>query len=184
MCLDFSSWTFTHLVFWKPSLCCPTTCYSLLNTPPITPTQKPNNFSIFLYLLDIYFVSLFFIQKGFYINPGIYRKWFYGFLSGWSFIICSFYHSIKMHWVVYFVGAGIKFWECPSEQRETLFRWQQSLVIGEGNSNPHQYSCLENSVDTGAWWVQSFLRLPSPWQRSHCCSPWQFQRRRPLPFIK
>ena len=21
-----------------------------------------------------------------------------------------------------------------------------------GNGNPHQYSCLENSVDRGAWW--------------------------------
>ena len=24
---------------------------------------------------------------------------------------------------------------------------------GEGNGNPFQYSCLENSVDGGAWWV-------------------------------
>ena len=24
---------------------------------------------------------------------------------------------------------------------------------GEGNSNPLQYSCLENSVDRGAWWA-------------------------------
>ena len=24
---------------------------------------------------------------------------------------------------------------------------------GEGNGNPHQYSCLENSMDTGACWV-------------------------------
>ena len=23
---------------------------------------------------------------------------------------------------------------------------------GEGNDNPLQYSCLENSVDRGAWW--------------------------------
>ena len=23
---------------------------------------------------------------------------------------------------------------------------------GEGNGNPHQYSCLENSMDRGAWW--------------------------------
>ena len=23
----------------------------------------------------------------------------------------------------------------------------------EGNSNPLQYSCLENSMDTGAWWA-------------------------------
>ena len=24
---------------------------------------------------------------------------------------------------------------------------------GEGNGNPFQYSCLENSMDRGAWWV-------------------------------
>ena len=24
---------------------------------------------------------------------------------------------------------------------------------GEGNSNPFQYSCLENSMDGGAWWA-------------------------------
>ena len=23
---------------------------------------------------------------------------------------------------------------------------------GEGNGNPRQYSCLENSMDRGAWW--------------------------------
>ena len=26
---------------------------------------------------------------------------------------------------------------------------------GEGNGEPHQYSCLENSMDRGAWQVQS-----------------------------
>ena len=25
--------------------------------------------------------------------------------------------------------------------------------LGEGNGNPLQYSCLENPVDTGAWWA-------------------------------
>ena len=24
---------------------------------------------------------------------------------------------------------------------------------GEGNGNPQQYSCLENSMDRGAWWA-------------------------------
>ena len=24
--------------------------------------------------------------------------------------------------------------------------------LGEGNDNPHQYSCLRNSMDGGAWW--------------------------------
>ena len=38
-------------------------------------------------------------------------------------------------------------------------------IIGEGNGNPLQYSCLENSVDRGAWWAavhgvaQSWTRL-------------------------
>ena len=25
--------------------------------------------------------------------------------------------------------------------------------LGEGNGNPLQYSCLENSMDGGAWWT-------------------------------
>ena len=24
---------------------------------------------------------------------------------------------------------------------------------GEGNGDPHQYSCLENPMDKGAWWA-------------------------------
>ena len=35
--------------------------------------------------------------------------------------------------------------------------WVQSLELrrspGEGNGNPLQYSCLENLMDRGAWWV-------------------------------
>ena len=26
-------------------------------------------------------------------------------------------------------------------------------VYGEGNGNPFQYCCLENSMDKGAWWA-------------------------------
>ena len=29
--------------------------------------------------------------------------------------------------------------------------WRKSP--GEGNGNPLQYSCLENSMDRGAWWA-------------------------------
>ena len=28
-----------------------------------------------------------------------------------------------------------------------------SEKTGEGNGNPLQYSCLENSMDRGAWWA-------------------------------
>ena len=27
------------------------------------------------------------------------------------------------------------------------------IIFGEGNGNPLQYSCLENPMDRGAWWV-------------------------------
>ena len=27
---------------------------------------------------------------------------------------------------------------------------------GEGDGNPLQYSCLENSIDRGAWWATDF----------------------------
>ena len=33
---------------------------------------------------------------------------------------------------------------------------------GEGNGNPLQYSCLENSTDTGAWWA-IFHRSGKEW---------------------
>ena len=26
-------------------------------------------------------------------------------------------------------------------------------MIGVGNGNPLQYSCLENSMDRGTWWI-------------------------------
>ena len=30
---------------------------------------------------------------------------------------------------------------------------QTSDIIGEGNGNPLQYSCLEDPMDGGAWWA-------------------------------
>ena len=27
------------------------------------------------------------------------------------------------------------------------------MLVGEGNGNPLQYSCLENTMDRGAWWA-------------------------------
>ena len=33
----------------------------------------------------------------------------------------------------------------------SILGWGRSP--GEGNGNPLQYSCLENSVDRGAWWA-------------------------------
>ena len=30
---------------------------------------------------------------------------------------------------------------------------EYTVLVGEGNGNPLQYSCLENPVDRGAWWA-------------------------------
>ena len=42
--------------------------------------------------------------------------------------------------------------------------WRRNLEgsrkeYGEGNSTPLQYSCLENPMDRGAWWLQSMRSL-------------------------
>ena len=49
---------------------------------------------------------------------------------------------------------------CSSEGKESvcnaggpgMIRWSEKSP-GEGNGNPLQYSCLENSSDRGAWWA-------------------------------
>ena len=38
---------------------------------------------------------------------------------------------------------------------------------GEGNGNPPQYSCLENSMDRGAWWATvhgGHKKVDTTWQ--------------------
>ena len=34
-----------------------------------------------------------------------------------------------------------------------IFFYMPKCSIAEGNSNPLQYSCLENPMDRGAWWA-------------------------------
>ena len=41
------------------------------------------------------------------------------------------------------------------------------LYIGEGNGNPLQHSCLENSMDRGDWWATVHLVAKSQTQLSH-----------------
>ena len=38
------------------------------------------------------------------------------------------------------------------------------IVLGEGNGNPLQYSCLDNPVDRGAWWAAAH-RVAQSWTR-------------------
>ena len=38
-------------------------------------------------------------------------------------------------------------------QQSTAQHFQTYVHTGEGNGNPLQYSCLENPMGRGAWWV-------------------------------
>ena len=55
--------------------------------------------------------------------------------------------------------------------RQTLNRLshQESPTIGEGGGNSLQYSCLENFMDRGAWWVQPMgsQRVRHDWATEH-----------------
>ena len=71
--------------------------------------------------------------------------------------------------------------------------WATSLSrIGEGNSNPLQYSCLENPRDGGAWWAAvlgshshtwlsnftfTFMHWRRKWQPTPVFLPGEFQGR-------
>ena len=47
--------------------------------------------------------------------------------------------------IIYFYFLIVTLW--------TLFSYCYIVNSGEGNGNPLQYSCLENSMDRGAWWA-------------------------------
>ena len=40
-----------------------------------------------------------------------------------------------------------------STNRQKCLIFHGSLLVGEGNGTPLQYSCLENPMDAGVWWA-------------------------------
>ena len=63
-------------------------------------------------------------------------------------------------------------WDFPGDSgsKESAFGAGDSGSIpglgrspGEGNGNPLQYSCLENSIDRGAWWAIVHIVCKEDW---------------------
>ena len=55
-----------------------------------------------------------------------------------------------------YIINGLSILYCGFSERnrfEIAFHWflESSVLIGEGNGNPLQYSCMENPMDGGAW---------------------------------
>ena len=51
----------------------------------------------------------------------------------------------------------------PAMQKTRRFNLQSGRSPGGGHGNPLQYSCLENSMDRGAWWATVPELSKSPW---------------------
>ena len=68
--------------------------------------------------------------------PGINLTW------SWciTFLICCW---------IQIAGIGLRMFVLKFNFK----RWLSILFLGEGSGNPHQYSCLENPRDRGAWWA-------------------------------
>ena len=65
-------------------------------------------------------------------------------------------HGVTKSWTRLSNFAFTFTWPANLGQGSSLLGWERSP--GEEKGNPLQYSCLENSIDRGAWWATY-----SPW---------------------
>ena len=87
-----------------------------------------------------------------FARPWIFRIWMFchggvPLRSGGDNMISTFLNDTFPGW------QEITSWTIPDPQLSILPSeiWQTSIYYGEGNGNPLQYSCLENSMDRGPW---------------------------------
>ena len=64
------------------------------------------------------------------------------------FLVFAMFHGISRGFLG---GSDGKESACNAGDQGLIPEWGRSP--GEGNDNPLQYSCLENLMDRGAWWV-------------------------------
>ena len=76
--------------------------------------------------------------------------WYAAIGPEFCYIICYDFHLCVNPWVscsrlfpVLLVHSSVAVW----------FYWFVSVSFREGSGTPLQYSCLENSMDGGAWWT-------------------------------
>ena len=92
----------------------------------------------------------------------MYVSILYWCFSFWLTSLCimgsSFIHLIRTDSNEFFEGqrsipggSDHKASACNVGDLGSIAGWRRSP--GEGNGNPLQYSCLENPMDRGAWWV-------------------------------
>ena len=96
------------------------------------------------------------------------KKWEARFLCICDFPpIADFWQCLET--VLGFPG-GSSSKECACNARDWGLIPESGRSPGEGNGNPLQYSCLENSMDRGAW--QAMQSMGSP---SFGCHNWEMR---------
>ena len=73
--------------------------------------------------------------------------------------VCIYIYSFSCSFPLWFITGYLGF-PGGSDVKESAHKAGDPGLIpgsgtspGEGNGNPLQYSCLENSMDRGAWWA-------------------------------
>ena len=79
------------------------------------------------------------------------------FGDNYSGFCMSSYSDVKIQEVILDLNTlSYKIMRLPrwlSGKKSSCQAGDAGLIPGEGNGNPLQYSCLENHMDRGAWWV-------------------------------
>ena len=93
------------------------------------------------------------ISKTLPLHPPIHSFLFVAFcVSSWSTIV--YLRVCSYCFIVYGIGLMYKesACQCRRYRRHEFDSWVRKIPGGE-NSNPVQYSCLENPMDRAAWWA-------------------------------
>ena len=78
---------------------------------------------------------------------------------------------VTLNFIVTYLNMSVGF-SCGSDGKESICNVGDlgsipglGRSLGEGHGNPLQYSCLENSLDRGAWplWLATVHRVTKSW---------------------
>ena len=90
----------------------------------------------------------------------------------WVVLVFFFFKLFILHWSMDFPdGSVVKYWPANAGDTGSKGSIPGSRKSPEGwNGNPLQYSCLEISMDRGAWWATSprVARVGHNWATEHC----------------
>ena len=125
---------------------------------------------MFAFVILIVWVLLFGLCLTLYIQKERYRH----FTLGWALLLCNC-ENVPSD-ILHFLKAFSRLSQWLSGKESARSAGDTGDVgslpglgrsFGEGNGNPLQYSCLENPMDRGAWWVTVYGVTKSRMQLKH-----------------